>query len=717
MKVRKINVLYGLILIAALVLFAAFGLGSDMKGVKDIRFGIDIRGGVEALFSPVGLDRTPTADELEAARNIIESRLDSQNILDREVTVNKESGYIIVRFPWKSEEVDFNPEASIAELGAMAELTFRDSDGNLLVEGKNVSNSTVGKRTDTGEYIVKLSFDSDGTKAFAEATSAQIGKQIGIYMDETLISNPVVNSAITGGQAEITGMDNYDEAKDLSDKINAGALPFSMETSNYSTISPSLGASALKVMVMAGVMAFILICLFMILYYRLPGLVACFTLTCQLALQLLVISVPQITLTLPGIAGIILTLGMSVDANIIIAERIGEEIKKGMTIKSAIKKGYENSFSALFDGNLTTAIVAVILMIFGSGTMLSFGYTLLTGVMINFFAAIFISKLLLQSLVLFNPFAKEFLFKPKKERKTIPFFEKRNIAFIFSAVLLTCGLIVSVVKGISLDTQFAGGAILTYSYEGEINTDEIGDLAEGVISRPVTVQITSDPATGSQNMVITLAGNESITPEQQQALNTALEEKVGESVALSESYIVEPFIGKKAMINSAIAIILASIFIVIYVRFRFSAMSGLSAGVSSVIALIHDIFLVLFAFAVFGIPLNDAFVAVTLTIIGYSINDTIVLYDRIRENMEGLGKQKSVGEIVSISTTQVLGRSINTSMATVLCIFVIYIFAVLYGIRSIEVFALPMLFGLVSGCYSSIFIAAPIWATWKSRKK
>ena len=270
MKVRKINVLYGLILIAALVLFAAFGLGSDMKGVKDIRFGIDIRGGVEALFSPVGLDRTPTADELEAARNIIESRLDSQNILDREVTVNKESGYIIVRFPWKSEEVDFNPEASIAELGAMAELTFRDSDGNLLVEGKNVSDSTVGKRTDTGEYIVKLSFDSDGTKAFAEATSAQIGKQIGIYMDETLISNPVVNSAITGGQAEITGMDNYDEAKDLSDKINAGALPFSMETSNYSTISPSLGASALKVMVMAGVMAFILICLFMILYYRLP---------------------------------------------------------------------------------------------------------------------------------------------------------------------------------------------------------------------------------------------------------------------------------------------------------------------------------------------------------------------------------------------------------------------------------------------------------------
>jgi len=716
MKIKKSNFIIGVMLIAVFVLLAIFGLGSDMKGAKDIRFGIDIRGGVEALFSPVNLDRVPTADELESARNIIESRLDSQNILDREVTVNKESGYIIVRFPWKSGEVDFNPEESIAELGEMAELTFRDENKNILVEGKNIKDSSVSKRKDTGEYIVELSFDTEGTKAFSDATKAQIGKQLGIYMDDVLISNPVVNSVITGGLAEITGMDSYEQAKDLSDKINAGALPFSMETSNYSTISPALGASALRVMIMAGIVAFILICIFMIAYYRLPGLIACFTLTCQLALQLLVISIPQITLTLPGIAGIILTLGMSVDANIIIAERIGEELQKGLTIKSAIKKGYENSFSALFDGNLTTAIVAVILMIFGSGTMLSFGYTLLTGVIINFFAAIFISKLLLQSIVLFKLFGRQFLFRHKKERKVIPFYEKKKYAFIFSGVVLAIGLIVSIVKGISLDTQFVGGAILTYTYEGEINTDEISELAENVIDRPVTVQITQEPATGNQKMVITLAGHESITPDQQKSLNTALEEKIGDSVALSESYIVEPFIGKKAMTNSAIAIILASIFIVIYVRFRFTAMSGLSAGVSSVIALIHDIFLVLFAFAIFGIPLNDAFVAVTLTIIGYSINDTIVLYDRIRENMILFGKQKQVGEIVSLSTTQVIGRSINTSMATVLCVFIIYIFAVLYGIKSIEVFALPMLFGLASGCYSSIFIAAPIWATWKTYK-
>ena len=717
MKIRKKNFIFGVLLIAALILLAIFGMGTDIKGAKEIRFGIDIRGGVEALFTPVNLERVPTADELESARNIIESRLDNQNILDREVTVNKESGYIIVRFPWKSGEVDFNPEESIAELGEMAELTFQDESENILVEGKNIKGSTVGKRNDTGEYIVEISFDTEGTKAFSDATKAQIGKQLGIYMDEVLISNPVVNSVITGGQAEITGMDSYEEAKDLSDKINAGSLPFSMETSNYSTISPALGASALRVMIMAGIVAFILICIFMIAYYRLPGLIACFTLTCQLALQLLVISIPQITLTLPGIAGIILTLGMSVDANIIIAERIGEELQKGLTVKSAIKKGYENSFSALFDGNLTTAIVAVILMIFGSGTMLSFGYTLLTGVIINFFAAIYISKLLLQSIVLFKLFGRQILFRQKKERNVIPFFEKKKYAFLFSGVLLAIGLVISIVKGISLDTQFVGGAILTYTYEGEINTDEISELAENVIDRPVTVQITQEPATGNQKIVVTLAGHESITPDQQKALNEALNEKIGNSVALSESYIVEPFIGKKAMNNSAIAIILASFFIVMYVKFRFSTMSGLSAGVSSVIALVHDVFLVLFTFAIFGIPLNDAFVAVTLTIIGYSINDTIVLYDRIRENMIIDKNQKQVGEIVSISTTQVIGRSINTSLATVLCVFMIYIFSVLYGIKAIEVFALPMLFGLVSGCYSSIFIAAPVWATWKSRTK
>ena len=716
MKNKRLNFPLGIIFIALMVLLAIFGLGS-IKGAQDIRFGIDIRGGVEAIFMPVGVETKPTAAELESARNIIETRLDSQNIMDREVTIDEQAGNIIVRFPWKSDETNFNPEDSIAELGEMAILTFRDPAGNVLVEGKNVIDSAVKKDNNTGEYLVSLTFDSVGTKAFADATASLVGQNMGIYMDDVLISNPVVNEAITGGNAVINGMDSYEEALALSEKINAGALPFSMETTSYSTISPSLGAGALKVMIMAGALAFLLICIFMICYYRLSGLIACFALLCQLAIQLLAISIPQMTLTLPGIAGIILTLGMSVDANIIISERIGEELKKGMTIKSAIVKGYENSFSALLDGNLTTAIVAVILMIFGSGTMLSFGYTLVTGVCINFFAGIFISKLLIQSIVLYKPFQNLKLFRLKKERETIPFFEKRKYAFIFSIALIIAGFIISFVKGIDLDTQFAVGAILTYTCEGDIDTNAISDVAQEIVGRPATVQLTVDPATQTQKMVVTLAGNKSITPDQQKELGAALVEKVGPSVALAESYIVEPYIGQKAMTNSIIAIILSAIFIIVYVWIRFTSLSGLSAGVMSVVALLHDMILVLFAFAVFGIPLNDAYVAVTLTIIGYSINDTIVLYDRIRENVNGDLRGKSVGELVSISITQVLGRSINTSLATVLCVFVVYVFALLYGINAIEVFALPMLFGLVSGCYSSIFIAAPLWASWKGRVK
>ena len=224
--------------IAAFILLTIFGAGDDFKGIRDMRFGIDIRGGVEAVFEPAGTAKVPSEKQLEAARNVIESRLDAENITDREVTVDKSEGHIIVRFPWKSDEKEFNPEAAISELGETAKLTFRDPKGNILVEGENVADSSVTRNRDTGEYEVALQFDRTGAEAFAKATQELVGKQMGIYMDELMISNPKVNQVITGGQAVINGMENYDAAKALSDKINSGALPFSMKTSNYNTIQP-----------------------------------------------------------------------------------------------------------------------------------------------------------------------------------------------------------------------------------------------------------------------------------------------------------------------------------------------------------------------------------------------------------------------------------------------------------------------------------------------
>lgn len=717
MKENKRNIWIVLCVIAVFLYTAIFGLGSEIKGAMDMRFGIDIRGGVEAVFEPEGVKETPSAQDLDAARTVIENRLDAQNILDREVTVDKEHGNIIVRFPWKSDEKEFNPEAAIAELGETAKLTFRDADGNVLVEGKNVSDSSVVKNQQTGEYEVSLQFDKTGAEDFADATEKLVGQSMGIYMDEERISNPMVKEAIKGGEAVINGMGSQEEAESLSEKINAGALPFSLKTTNYNTISPTLGSGALKAMTTAAAVAFILVCLFMILYYRLPGTIACLALVFQMSLQVLALSVPQYTLTLPGIAGLILSLGMAVDANVIISERIGEELQKGTSIRSAVRRGYKNAFSSVLDGNVTTAAVAVILMFFGSGTMLSFGYTLLTGVLINLIAGVWLSRVMLSSVILHPGFQKLKLFRVKKERKVIDFLGKRRAIFIFTAAVLVTGSIISAVRGVTLDTQFTGGVILKYTCEGTPDTEKAAKDIENILNRPVSAQAGEDFVSGQEKLVLNLGGNQGISPQEQEKVLKELQSMQPElNYQSSETYAVEPYIGARALKNSVIAIVLAALFIVVYIRLRFSALSGFSAGVSGVIALLHDVFIVFLVFGVCKIPLNDAFVSVTLTIIGYSINDTIVLYDRIREHMNGHTKEGLV-PLVNRSITETLGRSINTAFTTVLCVAIVLVFAVIYNIESIKIFALPMLIGMISGCYSSICVAGAIWVTWKERKK
>ena len=706
------------LVIAALVYIAVFGAGKSVKGVFDMRYGIDIRGGVEAIFEPQGLDRSPTEQELNTAREVIETRMDNQNIVDREVTVDTNGGYIIVQFPWKSGETNFNPEDAIAELGEMAELTFRDPDGNVLIQGKDVQNASPETTNANGikSYQVALSFNANGAKLFEEATGTLIGKRMSIYMDKDLISSPTVQTKISGGQAVITGMKDYDEAKNLAEKINAGSLPFSLKTTNFSTISPSLGNNALKIMVYAGIAAFLVICLFMIVFYRLPGMIACITLVLQMVLQMLAISVPQYTLTLPGIAGIILTLGMAVDTNIIISERISDELKKGISVKGAVLTGYKNAFSSVLDGNVTTAIVAVILMFLGSGTMLSFGYTLLIGMIVNLLVGVSVSKQLLLSFIQYDPWREEKWFRIRKDKKTIPFYEKKYIFAIISGAVILSGIIGCFHFGVKLDTQFTGGAVLSYSVTEEADTGKIQAAIEKQTSRPVTVQIKEDNMTGLKRLSVTLAGNSGMSPEDQKKVTDAINSTSDKADAkLSETFVVEPYIGAKAMKNAALAIVLSMLFIVVYVWIRFSAISGLSAGVTAMIALLHDVIVVFFVFVLFKIPLNDAFVAVVLTIIGYSINDTIVIYDRIRENRKKDSKMP-VDELVNVSTSQTLGRSINTSCTTGICVLIILAASVYFQIGSILEFSLPMFFGILTGCYSSICVAGTLWAMWEKKK-
>ncbi|NCB51873.1 MAG: protein translocase subunit SecD [Clostridia bacterium] len=400
---NKKPVFFVVVIVTVLLsLLAVFGLeigNFEIKGANQMRFGIDIRGGVEAVYEPKDLDRDPTEAELEAAKTVIETRMDAANITDREVAIDKTSGVIIVRFPWKSDETDFDPQAAVSELGETARLTFRDPDGNVRLEGSDVKKSYT-KFDSMNQPEVVLELTSEGQEKFSEVTGelAGTGKPLSIYMDDTLISAPTVKSKITSDTAVIENISTLEEAADLSAKINSGSLPFSLVAKDCQIIAPTLGSGALAVMEKAALLAFAMVCLFMLLYYRLPGLVACIALMLQLVGQLLAVSIPQFTLTLPGIAGIILTMGMGVDANVIVFERIKEELRDGKSFDRSIELGFHRAFTAVFDGNLTTIIVAFVLIIFGSGSILSFGYTLLFGCLMNFISGVAASRMMIRSL-------------------------------------------------------------------------------------------------------------------------------------------------------------------------------------------------------------------------------------------------------------------------------------------------------------------------------
>lgn len=386
----------------------------DLKSASQIRFGIDINGGVEAVFAPKNYQGVPTEEELNSARTVIELRLDKSNVFDREVTVDPSRGRILVRFPRKSGDTITNASEALLELGEMALLTFKDPDGKVVLEGKHVKKSSPAVNTQTSEPIVQLELTEEGGALFFAATTRLVNQKIAIYMDETLISDPNVNEPISGGSAVIENIGTVEEAVDLANKINAGALPFALTAISNSQISPTMGKEALNVMTTAGLVAFLLICAFMIFYYRLPGFVACFALLAQIVGILLAISIPQQTLTLQGIAGIILSIGMGVDANVIIAERIKEEIKTGCSLQTALNNGFTRAFSSVLDGNVTVAIAAIVLMIFGSGSMLSFGYSILAGVILNGLTGVTATRLMIGSLSQYHALKSHWLYGGKR---------------------------------------------------------------------------------------------------------------------------------------------------------------------------------------------------------------------------------------------------------------------------------------------------------------
>lgn len=443
-RVPKAAFFIVIILIVVFALTAVFGVkyynGDNqvtvIKGLSDIRWGIDIRGGVEATFKPSdGVDATD--EQLDSAKSIIETRMVSNGITDYEIYTDTNSNRIIVRFPWKEDEKNFDPVAAIDELAATAKLTFRNSNNEELMDGSYVKSAKAGVDSSQGkssQYLVLLELNSEGAKKFEEITTTYLNQPVSIYMDETLLSSPTVQSVISGGSAQITGNFTAEEATKLANQINGGALPFKLETSSFSSISPTLGSNSLTAMGIAAIIALILMTLYMVIRYRLPGAIAIIALVGQLAITIASVTryfavFPSFTMTLPGIAGMILSVGMGVDANIITAERIKEEFATGKTIDSVVDKGTKNSLSAIIDGNMTVVIVSIILLlvfgpsnilswIFGestTGTIYAFGYTLLMGVISNFICGVFLSRIMLRSACSFKCFRKKWLFGGAKE--------------------------------------------------------------------------------------------------------------------------------------------------------------------------------------------------------------------------------------------------------------------------------------------------------------
>ncbi len=751
------------ILIVVFSLTAIFGVSYQygdtkniyIKGASDIRFGIDIRGGVDVTFMPAGdVDATP--EQMTAAKTVIEDRLVGLGITDYESYVDSNKDRIIVRFPWKTGEADFNPQTAIDEIGTTAKMVFRKgstADGEEILSGDDVTSANAAYNETEG-WVVQLKFNSAGAAAFADATTEQAANNgtISIWLDDKNISTATVDEAITGGEAIIKGNFDQDSASTLANQINSGALPFALSAESYSTISPSLGAKSLEVMVLAGIIAFTLVAVMMIVRYRLPGTIATISLFGQVAATLAVVSgyftvFPGSTLTLPGIAGIILGIGMGVDANVITAERIKEELAKNKTLPAAVKSGFKMGLTPIIDGNVTIVIVAAILMgAFGptdgfwakvfnpiffwfgpstAGTVYSFGFTLLTSVLLNFVFGVWATRVMIRGAVHCKALRNPWLYGGKKdgtaEYKTphINFIGNRKKFYTFSCALIAIVLVFCAVFGVKMDVEFKGGSMVTLSYEGDVDLPNLkSEIGSQLGQNDLTLQTGSD-ISGNQTLTVTLPGSQTLTTEQLDDMLTAINEAHPENnFEQNEVSNVNATIGKEFLLKSLVALVAACVLILAYVAFRFRKIGGLKAGSTAIVALLHDMFVVFGVFVILRIPLNGNFIAAVLTILGYSINDTVVIYDRIRENSALYSKkQMGLAELVNLSVNQSFSRSLMTSITTCLALGVVCVVSVIYRLDSIYTFAFPLLFGMVSGVYSTICIATPLWVDWKSKKK
>ena len=722
-KGKGILCLLGLLIVIGI--FGYFGydtlqkskLITDENGVTSqeggIKLGLDLAGGVSITYQ--AKDPNPSAEDMSDTRYKLQQRV--QNYSSEAEVYQEGDNRINIDIPGVSDA-----NKVLEELGKPGSLIFMDEDWQIVLEGTDVASAKpmTYKNQNTGEltYEVVLTFTDEGSQKFADVTAANVGKHIAIIYDGVIYSNPVVQQAITGGQASITGMTSYEEADQLAATIRIGSLSLELEELRSNVVGAKLGQEAIYTSLKAAAIGFAIVCVFMIVIYLIPGLAASFALCLYVALILILLAAFEVTLTLPGIAGIILSIGMAVDANVIIFTRIKEEIGLGKTVKSAIKTGFSKAMSAIIDGNVTTLIAAAVLYWRGSGTVKGFATTLAIGIVLSMFTALFVTRFALNTLYELG-FTDQKFYGIRKEKKPINFLGKRNICFVLSIIVIAAGVVGMVMNKSSIGgafnyaLDFKGGTSTNVTFNEDMSLERIS--SEVV---PVVESITNSADTQTQKVAGTnevIIKTRTLSVEERQALDAALVENFGvdETKIVAES--ISGAISAEMKRDAVVATAIATVFMLLYIWVRFK---DIRFAASAVVALLHDVLVVVACYALAKWSMGSTAIACLLTIVGYSINATIVIFDRIRENIhlemgEGGRTKKSMADIVNLSITQTFTRSINTSLTTFVMVFVLF----LLGVSSIREFALPLMAGIICGTYSSVCLTGALWYVMSQKKK
>lgn len=593
------------------------------------------------------------------------------------------------------------------------------ADGSAILSGTDVVSAKGGGYTDEysrTQYVVSLVFSDEAAVKFADATGAAVGRQglygtIAIYYDGEVLSVPNVNSRIDGGQAQITNMRNMDEANRLAQSIRIGGLKVELQELRSNVVGAQLGTDAIKTSLTAGAIGLVLVILLMIIVYRIPGFASSLALVLYVILMLLSINLFEVTLTLPGIAGIILSIGMAVDANVIVFARIREEIKDGMTVQSAVKCGFSKAFSAIIDGNITTLISAIVLIAMGSGSLKGFAYTLAMGIVISMFTALVITKLLLNSLYAMG-FQDVKWYGAGKDSKTFDYVGKRKTFFGISGAVILVGIIMLFINRASIGSilnyslDFVGGTATSVTFDNVPGREDVDSVIVAGLE-----EITKDANVSWQTVNDTneiIFKTRALETEERAAVEQLLAANFGVTPDKIEMETIGATVSGEMRREAIMSVLVATLCMMIYIWFRFS---DIRFGASAVTALLHDVMVVLTFYAIIRLSVGSTFIACMLTIVGYSINATIVIFDRVRENKRSMRRKETLNDVVNKSVTQTLSRSIFTSLTTFIMIAVLYIL----GVSSIKEFALPLMVGILCGTYSSIFLAAPLWGLLRDK--